>query len=241
MIKPVYTVLILKVVVVHCCTIILLQFNSSHLFDHIVYTMSANRVVLMTGATGSIGQSIANGLASYPSTTLILALRNIDKGNQVKQQVIQATNNSDIHIEQVELDSSSSIKQLCDRIQSKYGVLNVLMNNAAATAPNNKQYTKDHIELQFGVNVYAYYLLSELLVPVLKKGAQTQYGARIVNVASHYAGELDINDIEFNQRAYSESSAYKQSKQADRMMTWQLAEKYKPYNINCYSCHPGMC
>jgi len=63
--------------------------------------------------------------------------------------------------------------------------------------------------------------------------------ARIVNVASYWAGGLDLNDLEFKKRAYDNDAAYRQSKQANRMLTVAFAERFTSFGIHVNSCHPG--
>jgi len=63
--------------------------------------------------------------------------------------------------------------------------------------------------------------------------------SRIINVASYWAGDMDIKDLEFVQRRYNNNSAYRQSKQADRMLTRAFAGKYSAYGITVNASHPG--
>jgi NAD(P)-dependent dehydrogenase (short-subunit alcohol dehydrogenase family) len=75
------------------------------------------------------------------------------------------------------------------------------------------------------------------LAPTLKAAP----GARIVNVASNYAGDFDIGDLQFTRRRYESNSAYRQSKQADRMLTWAAAcSLYKDSRVLVNACHPGV-
>ena len=63
--------------------------------------------------------------------------------------------------------------------------------------------------------------------------------ARVINVASYWAGDLDINDLEFKRRRYNNGTAYRQSKQANRMLTAAFAERFEPYQVTVNVCHPG--
>ncbi len=85
-------------------------------------------------------------------------------------------------------------------------------------------------------SVMSYYLLSTRLEEQLAKGAPS----RIVNVASNYAGGLNVNDVNFEKTSYDNNSAYRLSKRADRMLRWVLAEKYKAKGITVNACHPGV-
>jgi len=109
-----------------------------------------------------------------------------------------------------------------------------LINNAA-TSPRQKALSLDGIEIQFAVNVLAYYWLSIYLMPTLESTPDS----RVVNVASHYAGGLDLNDLEFVKRSYDNNDAYRQSKQANRMLNIALAKQFP--KVSFFSCHPGVC
>ncbi len=63
--------------------------------------------------------------------------------------------------------------------------------------------------------------------------------ARIVNVASYWAGGLNLDDVEFKHRPYNNDSAYRQSKQVNRMLTWAFSQRLKDKGISVVSCHPG--
>jgi NAD(P)-dependent dehydrogenase (short-subunit alcohol dehydrogenase family) len=63
--------------------------------------------------------------------------------------------------------------------------------------------------------------------------------ARIVNVASYWAGDLDLGDLEFRQRRYDNDTAYRQSKQCDRMLTAAFARRWPPATLTVNACHPG--
>ncbi|MDH4200664.1 MAG: SDR family NAD(P)-dependent oxidoreductase, partial [Spirochaetia bacterium] len=99
--------------------------------------------------------------------------------------------------------------------------------------------TADGIEMQFAANVLNYFWMSLAFRPHLKKTASDNRSARIVNVASFWAGDLDLNDLEFKKRRYSNNTAYRQSRQANRMLTAAFAEKFKGDGITVNSCHPG--
>jgi NAD(P)-dependent dehydrogenase (short-subunit alcohol dehydrogenase family) len=61
----------------------------------------------------------------------------------------------------------------------------------------------------------------------------------VINVASYWAGDLDLSDLEFKRRRYSNGPAYRQSKQANRMLTVAFAERLRPYGVTVNACHPG--
>jgi len=83
--------------------------------------------------------------------------------------------------------------------------------------------------------VLGYFLLTQRLLPLLRQGAP----ARVVNVASELAGELDLDDVEFRRRRYRGIAAYSQSKQANRMWTWALARRLEGSGVTANAMHPG--
>jgi NAD(P)-dependent dehydrogenase (short-subunit alcohol dehydrogenase family) len=109
-----------------------------------------------------------------------------------------------------------------------------LINNAACT-PRTRQETPEGLEMQFATNVLGYFRLIDEFTDILKASAP----ARVVNVTSYWAGGLDLSDLEFTRRRYDNDQAYRQSKQADRMLSSAFSEKLKPFHIAVNACHPG--
>ena len=189
-----------------------------------------NPIAIVTGATGAIGRAIARQLAAK-NYQVILAARNEAKARQAVEDIMQATGNKQVRAELVDLARQASIRALVDRWE---GPLHVLVNNAGAT-PRSRQETAEGIELQFATNVLGYFWLIDAFSEILKQSAP----ARVVNVASYWAGDLDLADLEFKRRRYNNNTAYRQSKQADRMLTVAFAEKLKPFGVTVNACHPG--
>jgi NAD(P)-dependent dehydrogenase (short-subunit alcohol dehydrogenase family) len=192
---------------------------------------SSNRIVLVTGATGTIGKAIARQIAARPSYEVVLAVRNEDKARQAVREIIQATGNDRVRYELVDVSRQSSIQALAERWQ---GPLHGLVNNAAIT-PRSRQETPEGIELQFATNVLGYFWMIQAFSQILKQSTP----ARVVNVASNYAGDLDLSDLEFKRRYYNNNAAYRQSKQANRMLTVAQAERLKADGVTVNVCHPG--
>lgn len=190
-----------------------------------------DRVALVTGASGAIGKAIARGIAKEPGYEVVLLCRNEMKARQACQEVMQATGNSKLRYELVDVSRRLSIQALAERWR---GPLHVLVNNAAAT-PRRREETREGIELQFATNVLGYSWLIQAFSEHLKQSAPS----RVVNVASYWAGDLDLTDLEFKRRRYTNGEAYRQSKQANRMLTVAFAERLKPYGVSVNACHPG--
>jgi len=101
---------------------------------------------------------------------------------------------------------------------------------------DKSEQSPDGLDLMFATNVYSYFLLMNQLRPLLKAGAPS----RIVNVASNYAGDLDMKDLQFKTRDFDSTTAYKQSKQANRMLSWAAADLFATDKISVHACHPGV-
>lgn len=189
------------------------------------------RVFLVTGATGAIGQAIARQLAQKTDHQVTLLARNETKAKTIVENIRRATGNSNVSYELANVSRKTEIKALAQRWS---GPLHVLINNAAVT-PRSRQETPEGVEMQWATNVLAYLWLIEAFTPILQQSAP----ARVVNVASYWAGDLDLSDVEFKRRHYNNDTAYRQSKQADRMLSVALAEELAPLGISVNACHPG--
>jgi NAD(P)-dependent dehydrogenase (short-subunit alcohol dehydrogenase family) len=191
----------------------------------------SRRVFLISGATGAIGKAITRRLASNPENEVILLGRDEAKTHQVAEEIVGATGNQQLRYEIVDLSRRSEIMALASRWSDP---LHVLINNAAVTPPA-RQETPEGIELQFATNVLGYFWLTRAFQKKLIEGAPS----RVINVASYWAGDLDLADLEFRRRRYSNSRAYRQSKQANRMLTVAFAQRLAAQGVTVNACHPG--
>lgn len=189
------------------------------------------RVFLLTGATGAIGGGIARGLARQPDGELVLAVRDLARGQAFAEALRRESGNDAIRCELLDVASGTSIAALAERFS---GPLSVLVNNAAI-APGGRLQNDEGVELQFATNVLGYQRLTTALLPILEATAP----ARVVNVASYWAGGLDLDDLQFERRRYHNDAAYRQSKQANRMLSVAWAERLGDLGVSVNACHPG--
>ena len=194
-------------------------------------TGESNLIAAVTGATGAIGKGIARQIAADRNYEVVLLCRNEGKAARTLEDIQKSTGNDKVRYKIVDLSMQASIKALADHWQ---GSLHVLVNNAAVT-PRQRQETAEGIEMQFATNVMGYLWLTEALQEAIAESAP----ARVVNVASYWAGDLQIDDLEFRRRDYNNNRAYRQSKQANRMLTVAYAERLKSRGITVNVCHPG--
>jgi NAD(P)-dependent dehydrogenase (short-subunit alcohol dehydrogenase family) len=189
-----------------------------------------NRVAVVTGATGAIGQALVAGLAQR-NYKVILLIRDEQKGIETISNIRNANSKANLEYRIVDLSVQSEIKSIA---KSWNESLDLLINNAAIT-PLAREETQQGIELQFATNVLGYYWMVKHFTEILQESAPS----RVVNVASYWAGGLDLSDLEFKTRSYHNHDAYRQSKQANRMLTPIQADQFDPAKVTINACHPG--
>jgi NAD(P)-dependent dehydrogenase (short-subunit alcohol dehydrogenase family) len=192
------------------------------------------KIVLITGGTSGIGKETAKELASL-GATLVLTTRDNKRGETTKKELIEASGNRDIHIIFCDLASFDSIWKFCDEFKSKFERLDVLINNAA-TWDYSRRLSKDGIENIFATNYLAPFLMTHLLLDLLKKSRPS----RIINLTSGlHSGTINFDDIEFKKK-FSGFKAYRQSKLGMILFTRLLAKNLEGTGITVNSVHPGM-
>ena len=195
----------------------------------------SGKIYIVTGTTSGIGLATVKQLARQ-SATIICASRNVELARKIGVEIIEETSNKNIHNFLLELDTLDSVRDFIKVFNKKFSRLDGLVNNAAVmNTPHRK--TKDGFELQFGVNFLGHFLLTELLLPKLKKAK----GSRIVHTSSvfHEKGSIDLGDLNFEKKKYSGWDAYNQSKLAQVLYSRYQAKLLKNSNITSVSIHPG--
>jgi len=189
------------------------------------------KTAIVTGAYGAIGRAIATGIAKTLEYKVIMIGRDQAMLRNAAADVRKQSGNPEIIEGLLDLSLKKNIEDFAQTISEP---VHILVNNASTT-PRQRLENEEGIEMQWAVNVLAYYHMIQAFTPHLAGVA----GARIVNVASYWAGGMDLNDPEFKRRRYHNDTAYRQSKQADRMLTLSFAELLKDKNITVNACHPG--
>jgi NAD(P)-dependent dehydrogenase (short-subunit alcohol dehydrogenase family) len=188
---------------------------------------------LVTGANSGIGKETARGLARL-GHRVVLACRDAGRGEAARRDIVETTGNPAVELMIVDLARQGSIRGFARTFLDSHRELHVLVNNAGIWA-NRRRETPDGIEQTWATNVLGYFLLTDTLLDRLRESAP----ARIVNVASRLARDLDLKDVEFRRRPYSGVSAYAQSKQAERMLTWAMARRLEGTAVTANAMHPG--
>jgi NAD(P)-dependent dehydrogenase (short-subunit alcohol dehydrogenase family) len=192
------------------------------------------KICMVTGATSGIGKATALGLAQM-GATVVMVSRDRARGEAVQREIKEKSGNEAVDLLLADLSSQQSIRQLAENFQQHYMQLHVLINNAGLFMLNRRE-TVDGLEMVFTVNYLAPFLLTNLLLDVLKASAP----ARIVNVSSdaHEAGYIKMDDLQAKKR-YIFWRAYGQSKLALVLFTYELARRLEGTGVTANCLHPG--
>ncbi len=192
------------------------------------------KVCLITGANSGIGKATALGLAKL-GATVVLVSRDRVRGEQAQREIQEQSRNPHTDLLIADLSSQQSIRQLADDFKRRYSQLHVLINNAGVFQLR-KHLTVDGLDMVFAVNQLAPFLLTNLLLDVIKASAP----ARIVNVSSgsHEANYLRLDDLQ-SEKHYRPMRAYGQSKLAMVLFTYELARRLEGTGVTANCLHPG--
>jgi NAD(P)-dependent dehydrogenase (short-subunit alcohol dehydrogenase family) len=190
----------------------------------------AERVAVVTGATGGIGKEIARGLARMDATVVIGA-RDRRRGDATADELAGGAR---VHAMELDVADIASIRAFAAAFRERFGELHVLVNNAGAWFSDRREST-DGYELTFATNVLGPHLLTELLLDPLRAAGR----ARVVNIVSAIAGHYDATDLQFTRRRFDGYQAYAQSKAALRMLTWELAARLAGTGVTANAAAPG--
>ncbi len=193
--------------------------------------------ILVTGSTDGIGKLTAKGLAARGATVLLHG-RTPQKGEEVLMELQRAVRGGRFQYYNADLSSLGEVAKLAQAVTNDHSRLDVLVNNAGIGEGKQgqqiREVSRDGFELRFAVNYLAPFLLTRILVPLLRRSAPSA----IVNVSSMSQRQIDFYDPML-ERHYDPQAAYGQSKLALVMMTLDLAEELKEDGITVNAVHPG--
>ena len=193
------------------------------------------QIVMITGANSGIGKATAIGLAKL-GATIVMVCRNPERGESAAKEIKEASNNLNIDLLIADLSSQEDIRNLAKNFKSKYRNLHVLINNAGIV-PKKRQTTVDGLELQLAVNHLAPFLLTNLLLDIIKASAP----ARIINISSglHYRAKINFDDLQ-SEKKYGGFYTYDRSKLALMFFTYELARRLEGTGVTVNAVHPGI-
>jgi NAD(P)-dependent dehydrogenase (short-subunit alcohol dehydrogenase family) len=193
---------------------------------------SAEATILVTGATDGLGRGVALELAAKGATVMLHG-RNPKRLEAALEDVRRETGNEMLGSYLADFASLGEVRTLAERILSDHDHLDVLINNAGVIVQERKD-SEDGFELTLAVNYLAHFLLTSLLLPLLRDSTP----ARIVNVASAGQRPVDFSDIML-ERGYDAMKAYTRSKLAQIMFTFELAERLSGTGVSVNALHPA--
>ena len=198
-----------------------------------------NKTILITGSTDGIGKITATELAKQGNIVIVHG-RNKAKAEKVVEEIKATTGNNNIDYIIADLLSLADIKRMSEEFKTKYDHLDVLINNAGAFFGKVRETTKEGFEKTITLNLFAPFLLTQLLLPTLEKSSS----ARIINLYSAMhknGGNPDFNNFQ-SEKVYATNKAYGLSKLYLVWNTQHLAKLLKEQGINnvtVNACHPG--
>jgi NAD(P)-dependent dehydrogenase (short-subunit alcohol dehydrogenase family) len=198
---------------------------------------ATEQVILVTGATDGLGRAVATELATR-GATLLLHGRDETRLADIVERIRAETQNEKLRTYRADFSSLDEVGGMAERIVGDQDRIDVLVNNAgigtALPGDGERMESRDGHELRFAVNYLAHFLLTRRLVSLIVSSAP----ARIVNVSSAGQAPIDFDDVML-ERAYDGVQAYCQSKLAQVMLTFDLAEELRDESVTVNCLHPA--
>ncbi|XP_078133958.1 retinol dehydrogenase 14-like [Sander vitreus] len=195
------------------------------------------KTVIVTGANSGIGKATAAGIVKLQGR-VIMACRDLRRAEEAAREILQETGSdrSQLIVKQLDLASLSSVHTFCRDIIKEEPRLDVLINNAGVYQCPYAQ-TEDGFEMQFGVNHLGHFLLTHLLLNLLKQSAPS----RVVVVSSklYKHGHINFEDLN-SEQSYDKAFAYSRSKLANLLFTRELARRLEGSGVAVNALTPGI-
>ena len=198
----------------------------------------AGKTVIITGANAGIGKATAIDMAQR-GARVIMACRDLKRGEAALNDIVEETGSKKVVLKHLDLASLKSVRKFAEDINKNEPELHVLINNAGLAYPPKQSKTEDGFELTVGVNYLGHFLLTNLLLDLLKRTAPS----RIVVVASTVHHQLTKEfrfDNIHSEKFYDKWDAYGQSKLACILFTRELAKRLEGTGVTINSLHPGV-
>ncbi len=195
----------------------------------------SGKVAVVTGANSGLGFVTARELAAR-NARVYLVCRSQERGEAARQKIVAETGSSDVHLSIADLSDQTALRGFVKLFSGTESRLDLLVNNAGIL-PVERELTVDGIESTFAVNTLAYFLMVNLLAPLL----ESTPGARVVNVSSggQYLARLDVNDLQSENEKFDGTMAYARTKRAELLRSAVWAEHWRERGILVFGMHPG--
>jgi NAD(P)-dependent dehydrogenase (short-subunit alcohol dehydrogenase family) len=192
------------------------------------------KICLVTGGTAGIGLVTAGGLAERGARVIVVG-RDRRRGEAAVAALAEGCPGAAVEFVAADLSDQGEIRRLAGDVHTRVPRLDVLVNNAGAMF-GRRRTSADGIEMTFALNHLGYFLLTHELMAALRAAP----AARVVNVASraHRGVALHFDDLQ-HERRYSGWIAYKRSKLANLLFTYELARRLEGTGVTANALHPG--
>jgi NAD(P)-dependent dehydrogenase (short-subunit alcohol dehydrogenase family) len=193
-----------------------------------------NKVCLITGANSGMGKESCIQLA-YMGAHIVMLCRDETKGRIAQDEIIAKSGNDQVDLMIADLSSLKSVREFASAFMAKYDALHVLINNAGVFSWT-RSVTVDGFETTFGVDYLAHFLLTNLLICLMKKSAPS----RIINISSNIHTYFGINFKDLmSKKKFQSQKAYSNAKGAMVAFTYKLAQQLEGTEITVNALHPG--
>ncbi|MHA1488285.1 MAG: SDR family oxidoreductase [Promethearchaeota archaeon] len=192
------------------------------------------KICMITGANSGIGKATAIQLAKT-GIHIVMVCRNKERGENAQKEIKEESGNNNIDLLIADLASLNKVKEMVDEFKSNYDYLHILINNAGEF--NKKRtLTIDGYESTFAVDYLAHFLLTNLLLDIIKKSAPS----RIINISSniHLYFKINLDDL-MSEKKYTSQKAYANAKFALVLFTHELARRLDGTGVTVNALHPG--
>ncbi len=192
------------------------------------------KIVLITGGTSGIGKAAATALAAMGAEVVVTG-RNRGRGEAALAEIRRASDSEKVSLMLADLAVQAEVRELADKFKARYDRLDVLVNNAGLIQSRRTE-TPEGIEFTLAVNHLAPFLLTNLLLDLLKSSAPS----RIITVASEARrqAEIDLDDLQ-SERRYRAFPVYGMTKLANILFTYELADRLRKTGVVANCVHPG--
>ena len=194
------------------------------------------QTILVTGATDGLGRALSRELVGLGATVLLHG-RDDARLEETRREIQQATGSDRLRAYRADFSSLEEVRRLAGAVSGEQERLDVLVNNAGIAGEGPRELSADGHELRFAVNYLAPFLLTHLLLPLLRRSAPS----RVVNVSSVGQVPIDFDDVMLERR-YDGLRAYRQSKLAQVLFTFELAERLRAdgeQGVTVNALHPA--
>ena len=193
------------------------------------------KVVLVTGATSGLGEAAATGFARLGASVWLVA-RSRERGEDARTRIAAQTGSDDVHVGICDLSDLRSVRRFAEQCEARPGRVDVVVNNAGVLT-EERQLSRDGIELTLATNVVGPFLLTRLLSPLLRRSAPS----RVINVSSGgmYTQGLHPDDLQSAHGKFRGTVAYARSKRIEVVLTELWARRLDGTGVVVNAMHPG--